>query len=833
VFLQAEISMSDYDFQTIERRWQERWAEEGAFEVTEDPKKPKFYCLEMLPYPSGDIHVGHVRNYCITDVISRCKTMRGMNVMHPIGWDALGLPAENAAIKRGIHPEKWTRQNIAGMKRQLQRLGFSYPWSREIATCDPEYYRWNQWMFLRMLERGIAYRAKAPVNWCPSCLTVLANEQAEGGICWRCKHQVEQRDMEQWFLRITAYQDQLLDDMAQLGAWPERVLVQQKNWVGKSPGAEMDFPVEGFPPIRVFTTRVDTTCGATFMVLAPEHPMVDELLAGLPDAAARKEAIARLRAQDRRARLEGRVEKEGVFTGRYATNPFTGEKIPVWAGNFVLMGYGTGAIMSVPAHDQRDLEFARKYGIEVRVVIQPDGPRLDGATMEAAYDGPGRVVNSGAFDGLPSEEAIPKMAAHAEARGFGKATVTYRLKDWLISRQRYWGTPIPVVYCEKDGVQPVPDTELPVVLPPDAPFTGEGGNPLEKVPSFVAATCPRCGGKARRETDTMDTFVDSSWYFYRYLSPRKDDGPFDPGAVAYWFPIDLYVGGIEHAILHLVYARFWTKVMRDLGLVRLDEPVRRLFPQGMVHKDGEVMSKSKGNTIAPDDVIARYGADTLRLYILFAAPPELAMEWSETGIEGPHRFLMRVWRLVDRHAEALAKEPRGPLPKELPPAARDLRRKVHQTIDKVTRDVEERIQLNTAVAALMELVNEVYRLEGEVASGTGRAVLREALETVVLLLNPFTPHVCEEMWARLGHETGLVRAAWPALDAEAAREDSVELAVQVNGKVRGRVVVPREAPEDEVRAKALAEPRVAEHVQGKQMVKFVVVPGRLVSVVVK
>jgi leucyl-tRNA synthetase len=825
--------MSDYDFQDIETRWQKTWAENGAFEVTEDPKRPKFYCLEMLPYPSGDIHVGHVRNYCITDVISRCKTMRGFSVMHPIGWDALGLPAENAAIKRGIHPEKWTRQNIAGMKRQLQRLGFSYPWSREIATCDATYYRWNQWIFLRMLERGIAYRAMAPVNWCPSCLTVLANEQAEGGICWRCKHQVEQRDMEQWFLRITAYQDQLLDDMAQLSAWPERVLVQQKNWVGKSPGAEMDFPVEGFAPIRVFTTRIDTTCGATFMVLAPEHPMADKLLTGLPDAAARKDEIARLRAQDRRARLEGKVEKEGVFTGRYATNPFTGEKIPVWVGNFVLMGYGTGAIMSVPAHDQRDFEFARKYGIEVRVVIQPDGPKLDGATIEAAYDGPGRVVNSGEFDGLPADEAIEKMAAHAEAKGFGKATVTYRLKDWLISRQRYWGTPIPVVYCEKDGMQPVPDNELPIVLPPDAPFTGKGGNPLEKVPAFVNATCPKCGGKARRETDTMDTFVDSSWYFYRYLSPRKDDGPIDPVAVKYWFPIDLYVGGIEHAILHLVYARFWTKVMRDLGLVALDEPVTRLFPQGMVHKDGEVMSKSRGNTIAPDDVIARYGADTLRLYILFAAPPELAMEWSETGIEGPHRFLLRAWRLVDRHAVALAKEPRGPLPADLPPAARDLRRKVHQTIDKVTRDIEERIQLNTAVAALMELVNEIYRLEAGVATGPGRYALREALETVVLLLNPFTPHVCEEMWARLGHEGSLVRAAWPALDAEAAREDVVELAVQVNGRVRGRVVVRREALAEEIRAKALAEPRVAEHLQGKQMVKFVVVPGRLVSVVVK
>jgi leucyl-tRNA synthetase len=757
--------------------------------------------------------------------------MRGFNVMHPIGWDALGLPAENAAIQRGVHPEKWTRQNIAGMKRQLQRLGFSYPWSREIATCDPEYYRWNQWFFLRMLERGIAYRANSPVNWCPSCQTVLANEQAEGGICWRCKHQVQQRDMEQWFLRITDYQDQLLDDMAQLEHWPDRVLIQQENWVGKSPGAEVDFPVDGAEPIRVFTTRVDTIYGATFMVLAPEHPMVDALLEGAPDAAERKEQIGRLRAQDRRARLEGQVEKEGVFTGRHATNPYSGEKIPIWVGNFVLMGYGTGAIMSVPAHDQRDLEFARKYDLNVRVVIQPEGPDLDGTTLEEAYAGEGRVVNSGPFDGLPSAEAIPKMAAHAEEKGFGKATITYRLKDWLISRQRYWGTPIPVVYCEKDGVVPVPDDQLPVVLPPDAPFTGEGGNPLEKVPAFVNATCPKCGGKARRETDTMDTFVDSSWYFYRYLSPRKDDGPVGADAVKYWFPIDLYVGGIEHAILHLVYARFWTKMMRDLGVVGLDEPVVRLFPQGMVHRDGEVMSKSKGNTIAPDDVVGRYGADTLRLYILFAAPPELPMEWSESGIEGPHRFLLRVWRLVDRHAEAFSGQPPKPLPGELPAAAHSLRRKVHQTIAKVTHDIEERIQLNTAVAALMELVNEIYRLEEKVAEGPGVPVLREALETVILLLNPFTPHVCEEMWMRLGHAEGLVRATWPAFDAEAAREDEVELAVQVNGKVRGRVTVAPEADEETVRAKALAA--VAGQVEGKQVVKVLVVQGRLVSVVAK
>src|SRR5437867_5101953 len=637
------------------------------------------------------------------------------------------------------------------MKRQLQRLGFSYPWSREIATCDPEYYRWNQWFFLRMLERGIAYRAMAPVNWCPNDKTVLANEQAEGGVCWRCHGPVEQRDMEQWFLRITAYQDQLPDDMAKLPAWPERVLVQQRNWVGRSPGAEVDLPVEGAEPIRIFTTRIDTIYGATFLVLAPEHPRVDGLLAGGSDADLRKSLVARLRAQDRRARLEGQVEKEGVFTGRYATNPFNGEKIPIWVGNFVLMGYGTGAIMSVPAHDQRDFEFARKYGIEIRIVIQPEGPPLEAEKLPAAYDGPGRLVRSGPFDGLGSDEAIPKMAAHAEAGGFGKASVTYRLKDWLISRQRYWGTPIPVVYCAKDGMQPVPDAELPVVLPAEAPFTGEGGNPLEKVPSFVEAKCPRCGGPARRETDTMDTFVDSSWYFYRYISPHKTDGPFDEAAVRYWFPIDLYVGGIEHAILHLIYSRFWTKVMRDLGLVPFDEPVTRLFPQGMVHRDGVIMSKSRLNTIAPDDVVREYGADTLRLYILSVAPPELHMEWSTENIAGSHRLVQRVWRFVDRHADALAKEPRTGVPARLPEPARALHRKVHQTILKVTDEIEERFHLNNAVAAFHELTNEMGRLELDVIQGPGRAVWRETLETLVLLMSPFTPHVAEEMWQRLGH----------------------------------------------------------------------------------
>jgi leucyl-tRNA synthetase len=715
------------------------------------------------------------------------------------------------------------------MKRQLQRLGFSYPWSREIASCDPEYYRWNQWFFLRMLERGIAYRGNAPVNWCATCLTVLANEQAEGGNCWRCKNPVEEREMEQWFLRITAYQDALLDDMAQIPTWPERVLNQQRNWIGRSPGAEVDFPLEGGGSLRIFTTRIDTIYGATFMVVAPEHPRVPELLKS--DEA--RLAVARLRAQDRRARLSGQVEKEGVFTGSWATNPFSRERIPIWVGNFVLMGYGTGAIMAVPAHDQRDFEFARKYGIPVRVVIQPEGGSLAGDSLEAAYAGAGRTVASAPFDGLDVDAAIARMTAHAEAQGFGRAAVSYRLKDWLISRQRYWGTPIPVVYCDRDGVVGLPDDQLPVELPKDAPFTGEGGNPLEKVKDFVNAVCPRCGGAARRETDTMDTFVDSSWYFYRYLSPRKDDGPVDARAVRYWFPIDLYVGGIEHAILHLVYSRFWTKVMRDLGLVTFDEPVTRLFPQGMVHKDGEVMSKSKGNTVAPDAIVSRYGADTLRLYTLFVAPPEMPLEWQDAQIEGPAGFLRRVHRLVDRHAARFANDVRQPMPKDLTPEARELRRRTHQTIQRVTTDVEERLKLNTAVSALMELYNEIARVEPQVAEGPMRPVLLESVETLILLLSPFAPHLCEELWMRLGRRFSIVDRNWPVANAELAREDEVELAVQVNGKVRAKITVAAGASEETIRAAALAEAKVKELLAGRQVAKCVVVPSRLVSLVVR
>jgi leucyl-tRNA synthetase len=825
--------MGDYNFEEIESRWQKRWEEGAAFEVAEDPARPKYYCLEMLPYPSGDIHLGHVRNYTIGDVVARFKRMRGFNVLHPIGWDALGLPAENAAIQRGIHPERWTLNHIATMKKQLKRMGFSYPWSREIASCDPEYYRWNQWFFLRMMERGLAYRAKAPVNWCPKDQTVLANEQVEAGECWRCHSKVEEREMDQWFLRITAYQDELLDDMDQIQAWPQRVLAQQVNWVGRSHGAEVSFNVEGVGSIPVFTTRIDTIYGATFLVVAPEHPLLDALVAGTHSEARARAVVAAMRSQDRRSRLAGLVEKEGVFTGRMAVNPFSGEKIPVWVGNFVLMDYGTGAVMGVPAHDSRDFEFAKAFGLPVRIVIQPHGGSLLTDTLDAAYEGPGRTVGSGPFDGLDQDTAAARMTADAEQRGFGKATVSYRLKDWLVSRQRYWGTPIPVVYCDTDGVVPVPDTDLPVILPRDAPFTGEGGNPLEKVPSFVQAVCPKCGGKARRETDTMDTFVDSSWYFYRYLSPKKSDGPFDVAAARYWFPIDLYIGGIEHAILHLIYSRFWTKVMRDLGLVTFDEPITRLFPQGMVHRDGEVMSKSKGNSVAPDAVIKEYGADTLRLFILFMAPPEMSLEWDDDQIKGPDRFLSDVFKVVARHAEQIRSEIREKPPAQLSSAARRLRRKVHQTIQKVTDDVEERIHLNTAISALMELRNEILGAEEELASGPEKGLFRESLETLLLLLSPFAPHMCEELWSRLGRRPFLIDRPWPAANPEFAREDEVELAVQVNGKVRGRITVALGTDEEEVKRRALEEPKVKAQVASGEIVKVMVVPGRLVSVVVR
>ena len=858
-------SVRDYDPQTIEKKWQRRWRERRAFEVTADPERPKFYCLVMFAYPSGHAHVGHVRNYMIGDVVARMKRMRGYNVLHPFGWDAFGMPAENAAIKNRTHPETWTRANIAHMKDQLQRLGISYAWEREIATCDPEYYRWNQWLFLKMYERGLAYRRQSAVNWCSDCRTVLANEQVVDGGCWRCGTTVETRDLKQWFLRITRYADELLDGTDALDQWPDKVLTMQRNWIGRSHGALVRFPLAGPDPaaggraeaagapedgIEVFTTRIDTIYGATFVLLAPEHPLVERIAAGRPDAAAFRARIGSFRALDRTARMTGQIDKEGVDTGRRALNPFTGETVPIWVANFVLAEYGTGAIMAVPAHDQRDLEFARKYDLPVRVVIQPqDGGSVDGASLDVAFADPGRVVDSGEFTGLESGRAKSVMTEVAEKQGFGRGEVQYRLKDWGVSRQRYWGTPIPIIYCDRCGTRPVPEDQLPVELPRVEKFTGRGDSPLATVPEFVDVACPDCGGAARRETDTMDTFVDSSWYFYRYCDPRRDTAPFDADAVRYWAPIDFYSGGVEHAILHLIYSRFFCKVLRDLGLVRHDEPFTRLLTQGMVLRDGAVMSKSKGNVVDPDEMTATCGADALRLYEMFVAPPEKEIEWTDAGLDGSARFLARVWRLVLPFAEICAA---GGVPSvqglELGDAERALRRKTHDTIRRVSEDLDPRVHLNTAVSALMELVNDLYAFcerarigpfasdAAAAATAAGPAplaVVREAIEALVLMLSPFTPHLSEELWEALGHADGVDAAGWPAFDADVARAETLVLPVQVNGKVRARLTVAVDTTEDELRRLALAQPQVETHVAGRTVARVVVVPGRLVSIVAK
>ena len=850
--------MRDYDPRAIESKWQRRWRERRAFEVTEDSDRPKFYCLVMFAYPSGHAHVGHVRNYVIGDVVARMKRMRGYNVLHPFGWDAFGMPAENAAIRNRTHPETWTRRNVAHMKGQLQRLGISYAWEREIATCDPEYYRWNQWLFLKMYERGIAYRKQSAVNWCPDCGTVLANEQVVDGGCWRCGAAVETRDLKQWFLRITRYADELLDGTDTLGQWPDKVLTMQRNWIGRSHGALVRFPLAGpggaaGPPedgLEVFTTRIDTIHGATFVLLAPEHPLVERIAAERSDAAEFRARVGRFRSLDRTARLTGQIVKEGVDTGRRAVNPFTGETVPIWVANFVLAEYGTGAVMAVPAHDQRDLEFARKYRLPVRVVIQPrDGGSLDGESLGVAFADAGRLVDSGEFTGLESGRARKVMTEAAETRGFGRGQVQYRLKDWGISRQRYWGTPIPIVYCGRCGTRPVPEEQLPVELPRVEEFTGRGDSPLAQAPEFVEAACPDCGGAARRETDTMDTFVDSSWYFYRYCDPRADTAPFDAGAVRYWAPIDFYSGGVEHAILHLIYSRFFCKVLRDLGLVQHDEPFTRLLTQGMVLRNGAVMSKSKGNVVDPDEMTATRGADALRLYEMFVAPPEKEIEWTDAGLDGSARFLGRVWRLVTPFAPICAAGG-APAVEGLEPgdAERALRRKTHDTIRRVSEDLDPRVHLNTAVSALMELVNDLYAFCERArigpfaaaaeapAAGAGPerlAVVREALEALVLMLAPFTPHLAEELWEALGHGEGVEAAGWPAFDPDVARVETVVLPVQVNGKVRARVTAAVDTAEDELRRLALAQPQVQAHVAGKTVARVVVVPGRLVSIVAK
>jgi leucyl-tRNA synthetase len=847
--------MPDYRPQDLDKKWQQRWASTRVFEVAVDESRPKYYCLEMFAYPSGHAHMGHVRNYSIGDVLARMKRMRGYNVLHPFGWDAFGLPAENAAIKNGIHPEVSTRGNIAHMTGQLQRLGISYDWSRELATCDAEYYKWNQWLFIRMFERGLAYRRRSSVNWCPSCNTVLANEQVVDGGCWRCGSAVETRDLEQWFFRITAYADELLEATRTMTGWPDQVLTMQRNWIGRSEGAKVKFDVAGHPgtSIEVFTTRIDTIFGATFVLLGPEHPLVAAFAETASDPKEFRQQAQNFRLQDRSARLSGEIEKQGFDTGVKAINPFTGQPVPIWVANFVLGEYGTGAVMAVPAHDQRDFEFARKYHLPIRVVITPDGqPRADDDLSEAA-DAYGTLVDSGEFSGLSSEDAQKRMIAAVAPRGIAEATTEYRLKDWGISRQRYWGTPIPMIYCEKDGIVPVPFDELPVELPKLAEFTGRGDSPLAQLQEFVNVRCPRCGSPARRETDTMDTFVDSSWYFYRFADPRNQEMPFDPAAVKYWLPVDFYIGGVEHAILHLIYSRFFARVFRDLGLVDHSEPFTQLLTQGMVLKDGAVMSKSKGNVVDPDAMMQKYGADALRLYILFVAPPEKEIEWSDAGLEGCFRFLARVWRLLDHWNETIAGDgiDSPDSCENLNAAERAVRRKTHETIKRVTADIEQRQQLNTAVSAMMELVNELYAFsEKTVTGGPSRrvdedvehagqmdrketiCVIREAVEALVRMLAPFAPHTAEELWEQLGHADGLAAATWPAFNADVAKAEEIVIPVQVNGKVRARLTVPAETSEAELEQMALADAGVRSYIAGKAVKKVVVAKGRLVSVVV-
>jgi leucyl-tRNA synthetase len=860
-----------YQAKAIEEKWQRIWAENRAFRATEDAAKPKYYVLEMFPYPSGRIHMGHVRNYSIGDVVARYKRMRGFNVLHPMGWDAFGLPAENAAIERGVHPEAWTQENILYMKTQLKRMGLSYDWEREIATCQPEYYRWNQWIFLQFFKNGLAYKKSAFVNWCPSCETVLANEQVIDGACWRCDSAVVQKELAQWFFRITDYAEELLGDLAKLSGWPDKVLTMQRNWIGKSIGAEIDFPLVGNDgALRIFTTRPDTIFGATFVSLAVEHPLAETLARGTAEESAVKPFIDRYKniSQAKRGAEEG--EKEGVFTGAYCRNPFSNENIPIYLANFVLMEYGTGAVMAVPAHDQRDFEFAKKYNLPIRVVIQPNDRKLAVAEMAEAYVGEGVMAESGDFSGTANVAGKEKIAAFAEAKGFGKKAIRFRLRDWGVSRQRYWGTPIPIIYCETCGTVPVPEDQLPVLLPKDVPFTGKGGSPLSDSKTFSQVACPKCHGNARRETDTMDTFVDSSWYFLRYTSANFTKAPVDVEKARYWMAVDQYIGGVEHAVLHLLYARFFTKALRDLGMASVDEPFTNLLTQGMVSKetyrcsehnwlfpgdligsdhDGwkcphcdrpvikgrvEKMSKSKKNIVDPEDLIGQYGADTARLFTLFAAPPEKDLEWSDQGVEGAFRFLSRLWRLVFQQRELWAKPSSNGAPAELTSAQRDLKRAIHRTIKKVSDDIDGRFHFNTAIAAIMELSNALSAaIQDDANLKDSAPIVKEGLETMIVLLAPFVPHVASELWEQLGLRESLDRVPWPGYSEEALAEEQLLIVVQVNGKMRGKIIVPADMSQERIEIDALADAKVVGFLEGKKVQRVVYVPRRLVNIVVE
>ncbi len=837
-----------YPFQAIETKWQQYWEDHGLFATDVSDATDKYYCLMMFPYPSGTLHVGHGRNYIIGDAVARYKKMRGCRVLTPMGWDAFGLPAENAAIKTGTHPRESTLNHIAAMKRQMRAWGCGYDWAREVTSCEPDYYKWTQWLFLKLYERGLAYKKEAAVNWDPVDQTVLANEQVlPDGTAERSGARVEKKMLSQWFFKITDYAQRLLDDLEKLDGWPERVKAMQENWIGRSEGARIDFPLvprtdgvaDREPAIPCFTTRVDTIYGCTYMVLAPEYPGLTELVAGSPQEAAVRDFVVtagRLSAIERTT--EG--DKNGVFTGRYVINPYNQERIPLWVGDYVLLEYGTGAVMAVPAHDTRDWAFARKYDLPIRLSIQnPDGT-LDLVTMEEAYVDDGVVVDSPPFSGEPNREAIPKMAAYAEEKGFGRAVVQYRLRDWLISRQRYWGAPIPIIYCDVCGLVPVPEEDLPVTLPMDVEFKPSGESPLKQHPDFQQVSCPHCGQPGRRESDTMDTFVDSSWYFFRYLSARDDHQAVDRARADKWMPVDQYIGGIEHAILHLMYARFFTKAMHDMGLVDCEEPFAHLFTQGMITKrsdqDGQLykMSKSKGNVVSPDALIAEYGADTVRLYTLFIGPPEKEAEWNDAGVEGAYRFLRRVWRRVYLHRAWLPAARDLPIdPGTMQPAERALYRKLHESIQRITRDLEGAFHFNTAIAQIMELMNALDDIPVSAdAPAAVRAVYRETLEAVVLLLSPFAPHIAEELWGELGHAPSILQADWPAVNEAALHRDEVEMVLQVNGKVRGRIQVAADADHAAVEEAALADKQVQKWIEGKTVRKVIVVPGKLVNVAV-
>jgi leucyl-tRNA synthetase len=844
------IGPDRYDPATIEQKWFQRWAQDPDLYRAEPSTstRKKYYVLEMLPYPSGALHMGHVRNYAIGDALARYMWMQGYNVLHPMGWDSFGLPAENAAIANNTPPREWTLGNIEKMKRQMNRLGFAYDWSKEVTTCLPEYYRWNQWFFLKFYERGLAYRKKSKVNWCPKCATVLANEQVlANGCCWRHEDTpVEQRDLEQWFFRTTNYANELLEGLDKLPGWPEKVRTMQRNWIGRSEGALVDFKLDGIAgpagdKITVFTTRIDTIFGATSLQLAPEHPLVTDLIANDPSLHAKVEELIQEQSRAKEAGDIGAIEKHGVFTERYALNPFNNERVPIWVANYVLMDYGTGAIMSVPAHDERDHEFAKKYDIDIRVVILPryEGDQAAGSESSEPVlpftEKNSLLINSGDWSGLPSQDAIEKMSKYAEQHGFGKATVTFRLKDWGISRQRYWGTPIPMIYCAACGIVPVPEKDLPVLLPENVEITLAGGSPLGRVPEFVNVSCPKCGGAARRETDTMDTFVDSSWYFYRYTDPTLSDKALDSDSVGYWFPIDQYIGGVEHAILHLIYSRFWTKVMRDMGIVRNDEPAERLFTQGMVIKGGAKMSKSLGNVVSPDDMVTRFGADSTRMYTLFGGPPDQDLDWQDAGVKGISGFLSRVYRFVVRNARPEDPAWNAEVTGQLSPEARKVQRVTHQTVKRITEDFAGRWHFNTSISFLMSLVNELYAYEDSVHRGGTAApvaLMADVQRKLVLMLAPFAPYLAHELWEMLGETSGL-RAPWPQYDPALAKDEELEYAIQVNGKIRSRIVMPADASEDEVRERALADEKVQAAIEGKEIIKVLVVKGRLVNIAVK